>query len=107
AALFFFQAEDGIRDFHVTGVQTCALPISDRHLRVGAQVMSTLRALDAPLSQPIRRPPPEFAVSADKPPFTASGFPAGWAYAAGAAMGAGTRALLPSPHAVYITMKDF
>src|SRR5690606_39704442 len=23
----FFQAEDGIRDFHVTGVQTCALPI--------------------------------------------------------------------------------
>src|SRR5690606_16874588 len=26
--IFFFQAEDGIRDFHVTGVQTCALPIS-------------------------------------------------------------------------------
>src|SRR5690606_29197698 len=26
-AVFFFQAEDGIRDFHVTGVQTCALPI--------------------------------------------------------------------------------
>src|SRR5690606_29082202 len=26
-AFFFFQAEDGIRDFHVTGVQTCALPI--------------------------------------------------------------------------------
>src|SRR5690625_2264777 len=25
--LFFFQAEDGIRDGHVTGVQTCALPI--------------------------------------------------------------------------------
>src|SRR5690606_40750340 len=24
---FFFQAEDGIRDFHVTGVQACALPI--------------------------------------------------------------------------------
>src|SRR5690606_40402910 len=24
---FLFQAEDGIRDFHVTGVQTCALPI--------------------------------------------------------------------------------
>src|SRR5690606_40139607 len=24
---FFFQAEDGIRDFHVTGIQTCALPI--------------------------------------------------------------------------------
>src|SRR6267154_5885097 len=27
---FFFQAEDGIRDGRVTGVQTCALPISDR-----------------------------------------------------------------------------
>src|SRR5262249_58693857 len=26
--LFFFQAEDGIRDWSVTGVQTCALPIS-------------------------------------------------------------------------------
>src|SRR5690606_40547029 len=30
---FFFQAEDGIRDFHVTGVQTCALPISMRFRR--------------------------------------------------------------------------
>src|SRR6266576_1536227 len=27
---FFFQAEDGIRDLYVTGVQTCALPISWR-----------------------------------------------------------------------------
>src|SRR2546430_13746423 len=27
AARFFFQAEDGIRDLTVTGVQTCALPI--------------------------------------------------------------------------------
>src|SRR5687767_15896012 len=29
---FFFQAEDGIRDKLVTGVQTCALPISDKHI---------------------------------------------------------------------------
>src|SRR2546426_6018421 len=29
---FFFQAEDGIRDYKVTGVQTCALPISLRRL---------------------------------------------------------------------------
>src|SRR5262249_58279200 len=29
---FFFQAEDGIRDWSVTGVQTCALPISGEHL---------------------------------------------------------------------------
>src|SRR5699024_11675031 len=28
-AYFFFQAEDGIRDRNVTGVQTCALPISE------------------------------------------------------------------------------
>src|SRR3989475_13041290 len=28
---FFFQAEDGIRDLTVTGVQTCALPIWWRH----------------------------------------------------------------------------
>src|SRR2546430_3818503 len=31
---FFFQAEDGIRDLTVTGVQTCALPISRRMARV-------------------------------------------------------------------------
>src|SRR5256886_7185061 len=42
---FFFQAEDGIRDLTVTGVQTCALPISlamfgwlaGRALRIGRQ----------------------------------------------------------------------
>src|SRR2546430_5841628 len=32
--VFFFQAEDGIRDLTVTGVQTCALPISLAHRRV-------------------------------------------------------------------------
>src|SRR5438067_13493245 len=31
--VFFFQAEDGIRDRNVTGVQTCALPIYDDDLR--------------------------------------------------------------------------
>src|SRR5437773_3622069 len=30
---FFFQAEDGIRDRDVTGVQTCALPISETYLK--------------------------------------------------------------------------
>src|SRR5262249_56505180 len=29
-SVFFFQAEDGIRDWSVTGVQTCALPIYRR-----------------------------------------------------------------------------
>src|SRR5438093_10552566 len=33
---FFFQAEDGIRDWSVTGVQTCALPISPRRASSGA-----------------------------------------------------------------------
>src|SRR2546426_9365159 len=32
---FFFQAEDGIRDYKVTGVQTCALPILHRNERPG------------------------------------------------------------------------
>src|SRR5256885_5867951 len=30
SCFFFFQAEDGIRDYKVTGVQTCALPIFGR-----------------------------------------------------------------------------
>src|SRR5439155_16884016 len=38
--LFFFQAEDGIRDGHVTGVLTCALPIS--WASAGAQLLSSL-----------------------------------------------------------------
>src|SRR5262249_57114703 len=33
---FFFQAEDGIRDWSVTGVQTCALPISYQSIVVCA-----------------------------------------------------------------------
>src|SRR3989441_11498476 len=42
SSFFFFQAEDGIRDKLVTGVQTCALPISAR----GCQVLSVPRAAD-------------------------------------------------------------
>src|SRR5205807_2771634 len=39
---FFFQAEDGIRDYKVTGVQTCALPISpaSRHASASAAISS-------------------------------------------------------------------
>src|SRR5207253_6202690 len=36
-AMFFFQAEDSIRDGHVTGVQTCALPISDPRRVLGGE----------------------------------------------------------------------
>src|SRR5438270_13376601 len=35
---FFFQAEDGIRDLTVTGVQTCALPISSRGEVLGLEM---------------------------------------------------------------------
>src|SRR5256712_12785634 len=44
---FFFQAEDGIRDLIVTGVQTCALPISappDRAVARGGQPPATARS---------------------------------------------------------------
>src|SRR5256885_8378717 len=34
---FFFQAEDGIRDYKVTGVQTCALPISQGGVAAGVR----------------------------------------------------------------------
>src|SRR5260370_26030314 len=36
---FFFQAEDGIRDSSVTGVQTCALPISDSKLLIAGRAV--------------------------------------------------------------------
>src|SRR5256885_8788723 len=41
---FFFQAEDGIRDYKVTGVQTCALPIFTRGSRTSDDRHRTLRA---------------------------------------------------------------
>src|SRR5437763_14974484 len=39
---FFFQAEDGIRDTSVTGVQTCALPISPATASIRARVLSSV-----------------------------------------------------------------
>src|SRR5690606_37228038 len=60
-APFFFQAEDGIRDFHVTGVQTCALPISeqpgDAESAAGAQHL------------PPRREWPKWILAHDGSPF--------------------------------------
>src|SRR5256885_5720930 len=45
---FFFQAEDGIRDYKVTGVQTCALPIYKRsHLFAQIETMQSVENLDA------------------------------------------------------------
>src|SRR5438046_8922755 len=50
---FFFQAEDGIRDWSVTGVQTCALPISCDRERSDRR--ATARARPAPASGARRR----------------------------------------------------
>src|SRR5258706_1929644 len=41
----FFQAEDGIRDWSVTGVQTCALPISSKYRNTGQTCVCTNRLL--------------------------------------------------------------
>ena len=40
--IFFFQAEDGIRDRDVTGVQTCALPISFFSLKIVLAIQGLL-----------------------------------------------------------------
>src|SRR2546430_17641099 len=48
--IFFFQAEDGIRDLTVTGVQTCALPIyaSTARLLAGSGDAQWMRSLRGP-----------------------------------------------------------
>src|SRR5207244_8710733 len=51
---FFFQAEDGIRDDLVTGVQTCALPISKEKAYIGA-MKSDLRNLASSAVARLRR----------------------------------------------------
>src|SRR5258708_37017097 len=50
--VFFFQAEDGIRDDLVTGVQTCALPISKRFARRPSTLPPTPRVCAIPPSAP-------------------------------------------------------
>src|SRR5207237_2210328 len=53
---FFFQAEDGIRDSSVTGVQTCALPISPRSVGVvwGLAPYDTKRLIEAAQQKAVR-----------------------------------------------------
>src|SRR5688500_20363452 len=48
--VFFFQAEDGIRDYKVTGVQTCALPIcrSPQPARTAARPSGSTRTAAPP-----------------------------------------------------------
>src|SRR6266496_2584212 len=64
---FFFQAEDGIRDLYVTGVQTCALPISDvfpapRAAFDDAAARERWAEVLAAAPHPLRRDPPQPAV---------------------------------------------
>src|SRR5205085_4231965 len=56
---FFFQAEDGIRDLTVTGVQTCALPISpcDTPCAAEFQIAAQWRSLFAKAALPHPHPP--------------------------------------------------
>src|ERR1022692_2376040 len=54
---FFFQAEDGIRDYKVTGVQTCALPISTG--RPGQEPGFPGRSSGASLENPLFQSPQE------------------------------------------------
>src|SRR5699024_11453438 len=51
---FFFQAEDGIRDRNVTGVQTCALPISELRTARSESPQPQLRLLIPPVMPRVR-----------------------------------------------------
>src|SRR5438876_8879830 len=56
-AIFFFQAEDGIRDGRVTGVQTCALPIYPfRIAQIQFDMAAEFLKLDPGLRQILRTP---------------------------------------------------
>src|SRR2546430_4448724 len=59
---FFFQAEDGIRDLTVTGVQTCALPICSSRLAVSSALTKLI---------PVALPPGR-AMLATRPSLTGS-----------------------------------
>src|SRR5437868_11614023 len=65
-SIFFFQAEDGIRDRNVTGVQTCALPISIWLLTLRNASQGPWIAACKALSLALARSPPAFATSSMK-----------------------------------------
>src|SRR5207247_7140508 len=65
-AIFFFQAEDGIRDPLVTGVQTCALPICLVSLRIGVvPLMAMIRTRAAAGNDTRPAEQPRFFLRAD------------------------------------------
>src|SRR5690606_36465259 len=74
--IFFFQAEDGIRDFHVTGVQTCALPISGTAtLRPRGRRTNARRRHDPRASARTPWPPGHGPVGRRRAPLAARGCP--------------------------------
>src|SRR5207249_9178588 len=60
--VFFFQAEDGIRDRNVTGVQTCALPISN-----STEMQTRTPAITPMITEATGLTKPEGAVIATRP----------------------------------------
>src|SRR5207245_3777425 len=54
---FFFQAEDGIRDATVTGVQTCALPIYQKRQAANPAKLADLLKCNRPVSRQAARAP--------------------------------------------------
>src|SRR2546426_5805616 len=52
--VFFFQAEDGIRDYKVTGVQTCALPISQTPASVSRTAQRRPDLIGGRRTQPLK-----------------------------------------------------
>src|SRR5207244_7322164 len=69
--VFFFQAEDGIRDDLVTGVQTCALPISPRS-SFSAAIVSA-KAIEIPIRRLPNRPANQQAPRCDDNPRRGAG----------------------------------
>src|SRR5690606_40826777 len=72
---FFFQAEDGIRDFHVTGVQTCALPIC------GGYKTPSLKQADDNIVEPAARGRSWDKGNSNLQPEKSTNFEFGFAYA--------------------------
>src|SRR5438874_9921213 len=66
--LFFFQAEDGIRDLYVTGVQTCALPILARAISALERVAPCGRRYVVSPTAPPAPTPRSRVPSANRPP---------------------------------------
>src|SRR5215469_17096922 len=84
--IFFFQAEDGIRDLYVTGVQTCALPIYERdnvptRIRKAAERSGVLVSCLRPFDNQV----PDYALA--------------FARARGRKLGAGSAEFLAARHA--------